>query len=75
MASISARVATTRPAMSRASSARASTADSGSVFYFAASLLEGLHVNGFGAALIGSLIYSVCGVVIDAAIERLFEPA
>jgi len=45
------------------------------MFYFAASLLEGLHVNGFGAALIGSLIYSVCGVVIDAAIERLFEPA
>jgi putative membrane protein len=45
------------------------------MFYFAASMLEGLHVNGFGAALIGSLIYSVCGVVIDAAIERLFEPA
>jgi putative membrane protein len=44
------------------------------MFYFAASMLEGLHVNGFGAALIGSLIYSVCGVVIDAAIERLFEP-
>jgi putative membrane protein len=44
------------------------------MFYFAASMLEGLHVNGFGAALIGSLIYSVCGVVIDVAIERLFEP-
>jgi putative membrane protein len=44
------------------------------MFYFAASMLEGLHVNGFGAALIGSLIYSVCGVVIDAAIERLFGP-
>jgi putative membrane protein len=42
------------------------------MFYFAASMLNGFHVAGFGAALIGSLIYSVCGVVIDAAIERLF---
>src|SRR4051812_22315661 len=42
------------------------------MFYFAASLLDGFHVAGFGAALIGSLIYSVCGIVIDAAIERLF---
>ena len=45
------------------------------MFYFAASVLEGFHVNGFGAALIGSLIYSLCGVVIDAAMERLFAPA
>ena len=45
------------------------------MFYFAASLLNGFHVAGFGAALIGSLIYSVCGVVIDAAIERLFSNA
>src|SRR4051812_19571654 len=42
------------------------------MFYFAASMLDGFHVAGFGAALIGSLIYSVCGIVIDAAIERLF---
>jgi len=42
------------------------------MFYFAASMLNGFQVAGFGAALIGSLIYSVCGVVIDAAIERLF---
>jgi putative membrane protein len=41
-------------------------------FYFAASLLAGFHVTGFAAALIGSLIYSLCGVVIDVAIERLF---
>mgnify|MGYP007123209081 CR=1 FL=1 len=27
---------------------------------------------GFGAALIGSLIYSVLGIVIDSALQRLF---
>ena len=43
------------------------------MFYFAASLLEGFHVNGFGAALIGSILYSLCGLVIDAAMERLFR--
>jgi putative membrane protein len=42
------------------------------MFYFAASVLEGFHVAGFVAALIGSLLYSVCGMIIDAAIERLF---
>ena len=42
------------------------------MFYFAASVLQGFHVAGFGAALIGSLLYSVCGLVIDAAMERLF---
>lgn len=42
------------------------------MFYFAASLLEGFNVNGFVAALIGSLLYSLCGLVIDAAMERLF---
>ena len=41
------------------------------MFYFAASVLQGLHVNGFAAALIGSLIYSLCGMVIDVAMERL----
>ena len=42
------------------------------MFYFAASLLNGFHVTGFVAALIGSLIYSLFGVVIDAAMERMF---
>jgi putative membrane protein len=42
------------------------------MFYFAASVLDGFQVNGFGAALIGSLLYSLCGLVIDAAMERLF---
>ena len=42
------------------------------MFYFAAGLLDGFHVNGFIAALIGSLIYSLCGMVIDVAMERVF---
>lgn len=42
------------------------------MFWAAAYLLEGLSVAGFGAALIGSLIYSLCGMVIDVVIERLF---
>ncbi|MDP1789508.1 MAG: phage holin family protein [Methylibium sp.] len=43
------------------------------MFYFAASVLDGFSVRGFGAALVGSLIYSVSGLVIDAAMERLFS--
>lgn len=43
------------------------------MFYLAANLLDGLAVSGFGAALIGSLIYSACSVVIDVAIERIFS--
>jgi putative membrane protein len=43
------------------------------MFWAAASMLGGFHVEGgFGSALIGSLIYSLCGMVIDTAIERLF---
>ena len=42
------------------------------LFYFAASLLQGFQVSGFLAALIGSLLYSLCGLVIDAAMERMF---
>jgi len=43
------------------------------MFWAAARLLDGFNVAGFGAALIGSIIYSLCGVVIDVAIERLFS--
>ncbi|MBL8289678.1 MAG: phage holin family protein [Rubrivivax sp.] len=43
------------------------------MFWAAASLLEGFNVAGFTAALVGSLLYSVCGVVIDAAVERIFS--
>jgi putative membrane protein len=42
------------------------------MFWSAAGLLEGFNVTGFGAALIGSLIYSALGVVIDSALQRLF---
>jgi putative membrane protein len=45
------------------------------MFYFAAAVLEGFHVDGFVAALIGSLLYSLCGLVIDTALERLFARA
>ena len=43
------------------------------MFYFAASMLDGFQVTGFTAALIGSLIYTLCGMVIDVAMERLFK--
>ena len=42
------------------------------MFYFAAAVLEGFNVTGFVAALVGSLLYSLCGLVIDAALERMF---
>ena len=42
-------------------------------FWAAASLLSGFHVSGFAGALIGSLIYSVLGIVIDSALQRLFS--
>jgi putative membrane protein len=36
-------------------------------------VLDDFNVAGFWAALIGSLLYSLCGMVIDAATERLFN--
>ena len=45
------------------------------MFWAAAGVIEGFNVAGFQAALIGSLIYSLCGMVIDAAVERLFARA
>ena len=45
------------------------------MFWAAASVLDGFNVSGFGAALIGSLIYSLAGMVIDVAVERLFASA
>ncbi len=42
------------------------------MFWAAAGVLDGFHVNGFMAALIGSLIYSLAGMVIESALERLF---
>ena len=45
------------------------------MFWAAAELLNGFSVRGFGAALIGSLLYSLCGMLIDVAMERLFRDA
>ena len=43
------------------------------MFWSAAGVLPGFHVTGFLAALLGSLIYSVFGIVIDSAVESLFS--
>jgi len=40
------------------------------MFWAASGVLSGFHVQGFGAALLGSLIYSVLGLVIDAVLEK-----
>ena len=42
------------------------------MFWAAANLLDGLTVTGFTGALVGSLLYSLCGMVIDVVMERLF---
>ncbi len=42
------------------------------VFWMAAGVLDGFYVTGFVAALVGSLIYSLAGMVIDVAMERIF---
>ena len=43
------------------------------MFWSASGLLSGFNVTGFTAALIGSLIYSIIGIVIESALERLFS--
>ena len=43
------------------------------MFWAAASLVSGLNVSGFGAALMGSLIYSVLQLAVDFVLERLFS--
>ena len=43
------------------------------MFWAAASLVSGLNVNGFWAALIGSLSYSLLQLAIDVVLERLFS--
>jgi putative membrane protein len=42
------------------------------VFWAAAAVLDGFQVRGFLAALVGSVIYTVLGVIIESALERLF---
>jgi putative membrane protein len=43
------------------------------LFWAAASLLDGFHVNGFGAALLGSLIYSALMLLVDAALKSVLS--
>jgi putative membrane protein len=41
------------------------------LFWAASGLLQGFAVNGFWAAMLGSLIYSVLMLVVDAAVRAL----
>lgn len=41
------------------------------MFWVAANLLDGFQVRGFSAALFGSLIYSMFGLLIDSVFQRL----
>jgi putative membrane protein len=42
------------------------------IFWAASAVLDGFQVSGFLAALIGSLLYTLIGIVIESALERLF---
>jgi len=42
------------------------------LFWAASGLLPGFHVDGFVAALIGSLLYSILGLIIESALGGLF---
>lgn len=42
------------------------------MFWAAATVMQDFNVKGFLPALVGSLIYSAIGVVIESALERLF---
>ena len=41
-------------------------------FWAAAELLAGFNVTSFSAALVGSILYSACSLIIEAALARLF---
>ncbi len=43
------------------------------MFWAASGLLAGFAVSGFVAALIGSLLYSVLGMLIDVALQQVFS--
>ncbi len=43
------------------------------MFWAASGVLDGFQVRGFGAALLGSLMYSVLGLVIESALGGLFS--
>ncbi len=40
----------------------------------ASNMLDGFHVDSFKHALLGSVLYSLWGVVIDSALQRIFPP-
>lgn len=44
------------------------------LFWAAAGVIEGFGVTDFGAALVGSIVYSLFGVLIDSALQQLFPP-
>ncbi len=44
----------------------------GLMFWMASGLLGGFHVAGFWAAMLGALIYSVLGLLIDRLVAQLF---
>ena len=43
------------------------------LFWAAASVLDGFNVSGFGAALLGSLIYSALMLVVDVALKSVLS--
>lgn len=43
------------------------------LFWAASEMISGFHVAGFGSALLGSLLYTLMGLVISSALERLFS--
>ena len=43
------------------------------LFWAASYVLDGFQVAGFWAALIGSVLYSLCAMVIDVVMERVFS--
>ena len=44
------------------------------MFWWASALIQGFEIDHFSDALLGSLLYSVWGLVLDSALERLFAP-
>lgn len=45
----------------------------GLMFWMASGMLGGFHVTGFWAAMLGALIYSVLGLLIDRLVAQLFS--
>jgi len=44
------------------------------LFWVASEVIKGFQVASFGHALMGSVLYSIMGVIIDSALEHLFTP-